>query len=372
MSVRRPVAAGGVPALATLRPVATRPTLRDVATAAGVHPATASRALNEATRTLVRPATVERVREVADRLGYQVNPIARSLKTSRSQTVGILVPDLTNPLFPPILRGVEDVLAAQGYTALTSNTDNDPRRAAASLAALEARQVDGFIVMTARLSDPVLHDAAARGVPMVLVNRVTEGLVVSSVTGDDATGIAHVVDHLVALGHERIGHLAGPLTTSTGVVRLRAFSEALRRHGLSSEAVVACDVFGEAEGHAAALRLFDEHAPTAVVAGNDMVAMGCYDALEERGLSCPTDLSVTGFNDMPFVGRLQPPLTSVRVPQHEVGMEAARLLLDQLSGRIATPRSVLLPVTLVVRGSTAPPAGRRPRPRARSGRSRST
>lgn len=341
--------------VATLSPVATRPTLRDVATAAGVHPATASRALNEATRSLVRPATVQRVQQVATRLGYQVNPIARSLKTSRSQTVGILVPDLTNPLFPPILRGVEDVLAAQGYTALTSNTDNDPARAAVSFAALQARQVDGFIIMTARLDDPLLHEAAARDVPMVLVNRLTDGLVVSSVTGDDAHGIARVVDHLSGLGHERIGHLAGPLTTSTGVVRMRAFQQAVQRHGLAADAVVACDVFSEPAGHEAALRLLAEHAPTAVVAGNDLLAMGCYDALDELGLVCPDDVSVVGFNDMPFVGRLRPALTSVRVPQYEVGVEAARLLLDQFSGRITTPRSVLLPVTVVERCSTAPP-----------------
>src|SRR3954462_14721973 len=115
---------------ATLPPVPPRPTLRDVANAAGVHPATASRALNEATRSLVRPATVAKVRAVADELGYQVNPIARSLKTSRSETVGVLVPDLTNPLFPPIVRGIEDELSASGYTVLTANTDNDPARAA--------------------------------------------------------------------------------------------------------------------------------------------------------------------------------------------------------------------------------------------------
>jgi LacI family transcriptional regulator len=121
---------------ATLPPVAPRPTLRDVATAAGVHPATASRALNEATRSLVRPATVERVREVAATLGYQVNPIARSLKTSRSETVGVLVPDLTNPLFPPIVRGIEDALADSGYTVLTANTDNDPARASSNFAAM--------------------------------------------------------------------------------------------------------------------------------------------------------------------------------------------------------------------------------------------
>ena len=162
-------------ARATLPPVAPRPTLRDVATAAGVHPATASRALNEATRSLVRPATVARVREVAGALGYQVNPIARSLKTSRSETVGVLVPDLTNPLFPPIVRGIEDALAEQRLHRPDREHRQRPRRATSSnFAAMQARQVDGFIVATALLDDPLLHEAAARGVPMVMVNRQTE------------------------------------------------------------------------------------------------------------------------------------------------------------------------------------------------------
>jgi LacI family transcriptional regulator len=356
MRRRRPVELAEGSLVATLPGVAMRPTLRDVATAAGVHPATASRALNQATRGLVRPATVQRVQEVAERLGYQVNPIARSLKTSRSETIGILVPDLTNPLFPPILRGVEDVLVERGFTALTSNTDNDPARTAASFAALQARQVDGFIIMTAHRKDPLLREAVARHVPMVLVNRLTDDLAVSSVTGDDTTGVTRVVDHLVGLGHRRIAHLAGPLATSTGDVRLRAFESAMRRHGLDASAVVACEVFSEGAGRMAALEAMALHSPTAVVAGNDLLAMGCYDALEELGLRCPEDVSVVGFNDMPFVQRLRPPLTSVHVPQHELGMEAARLLLDHLGGRISTPRSVLLPVSLVERASTAPPA----------------
>ncbi|HEV7211986.1 MAG TPA: LacI family DNA-binding transcriptional regulator [Blastococcus sp.] len=332
-----------------------RPTLRDVATAAGVHPATASRALNEATRSLVRPATVARVREVAAALGYQVNPIARSLKTSRSETVGVLVPDLTNPLFPPIVRGIEDTLADSGYTVLTANTDNDPERAASNFAVLQARQVDGFIIASALLDDPLMHEAAERGVPMVLVNRATEHLDVSMVAGDDATGIARTVDHLVSLGHRDIAHIAGPLSVSTGAVRLRAFRAAMHSHGLRDDRIVVAEAYSEAAGRDALVDLLEEEAPTAVVAGNDLLAIGCYDALEEQGLSCPDDISIVGFNDMPFISRLRPPLTSVRVPQYELGVEAARLLLDRLSGRTVTPRVVLLPVTLVVRGSTAPP-----------------
>jgi LacI family transcriptional regulator len=341
--------------VATLPPVAARPTLRDVAAAAGVHAATASRALNEATRDLVSPDTVARVRQVAAELGYQVNPIARSLKTSRSETVGVLVPDITNPLFPPIVRGIEDELAARGYTVLTANTDNDPRREATSVAAMQARQVDGLIVATALLDDPVLQDVASRGIPMVLVNRTSERLDVSVVAGDDATGVRRTVDHLVDLGHTDIAHVAGPLEVSTGALRERAFRAAMRDHGLPEPRVVLAETYSEAAGRKAALELLDSARPTAIIAGNDQLALGCYDALEESGLVCPDDVSVVGFNDMPLVARLQPPLTSVRVPQYELGVEAARLLLDRLTGRTTTPRVVLLPVRLVVRGSTAPP-----------------
>jgi LacI family transcriptional regulator len=351
----RPLARSTAAVADSLSPVAPRPTLRDVATAAGVHPATASRALNDATRDLVRPATVARVREVAQALGYQVNPIARSLKTSRSETVGVLVPDLTNPLFPPIVRGIEDTLSASGYTVLTANTDNDPARTASNFTAMQARQVDGFIVATALLDDPFMHDAATRGMPMVLVNRQTQHLEVSAVSGDDATGIERTVDHLVELGHIDIAHIAGPLSVSTGAVRLRAFRAAMQRHGLRDDRFVEAEAYSEAAGRAALLRLLDDDRPTGIVASNDLLALGCYDALAERGLSCPDDVSIVGFNDMPFISRLQPPLTSVRVPQYELGVEAARLLLDQLSGRTVTPRVVLLPVRLVVRGSTAAP-----------------
>ena len=358
-STGRPVPAPVSPA--TLPSVAARPTLRDVANAAGVHPATASRALNEATRGLVRPATVDRVRAVASELGYRVNPIARSLKTSRSETIGVLIPDLTNPLFPPIVRGLEDELTGHGYTVLMANTDNDPARTSANFAAMQARQVDGFIVLTALLDDPLLADAAARGVPMVLLNRQTEHLEVSVVAGDDASGVARTVDHLVELGHRDIAHVAGPQSVSTGVVRERAFRAAMRNHGLPDPRVVVADAYSEPAGRTALLQLLADDPPTAVVAGNDLLAIGCYDALDETGLSCPDDVSVAGFNDMPFVSRLRPSLTSVRVPQYELGVEAARLLLDRLRDHTVAPHVVLLPVTLMVRGSTAtPPATRRP------------
>jgi LacI family transcriptional regulator len=343
-------------------PAVQTPTLRDVAEVAGVHAATASRALNPETRRLVNAETARRVLRAAESLGYQPNPIARSLKTAKSRTIGIVIPDLTNPLFPPIVRGIEDVLGPAGYSALLVNTDNDAEREKSLVGSLRSRQVEGFIVATARLDHPLLAQLHAQGVKMILVNRRAEGVDVPSITPDDATGVGLAVKHLVDLGHRRIVHLAGPQTTSTGVIRARAFRSALRDHGLDDDPslIVSCEYWTEDEGARALREVLDSGADfTAVVAGNDLIALGCYDVFAERAISCPTDISVVGFNDMPFLDKLQPPLTSVGVPHHQVGVEAARMLLESFNEPERPPRSVLLPLSLVVRGSTAGPAGRR-------------
>jgi LacI family transcriptional regulator len=332
------------------------PTLRDVAAAAGVHAGTASRALNPETSHLVNAETAKRVRAAADSLGYQPNPIARSLKTAKTRTVGLLVPDLTNPMFPPIVRGIEDVLRPIGYSALIANTDNDPAREQAQLSSLRLRNVDGLIVATARLDHPLLRDVHAERVPMVLVNRRTEGLDVPSVTPDDAAGISLAVAHLAELGHTRIAHLAGPQDTSAGVLRARAFRGAAHDHGLDYDdrLVIACDRWSEDAGASAMSALLSSDVPfTAVVAGNDLIALGCYDVFTERGIDCPGEVSVVGFNNMPFLDKLRPPLTTVSVPHHELGAEAARMLLETIDEPERPPRNVLLPLSLVVRGSTA-------------------
>ena len=160
-------------------------TLRDVATAAGVHPATASRALNPSTRLLVSEETARRVLEAAARLGYRPNPVARSLRTRRSNSIGVLIPDLNNPLFPPIVRGVEDMLAGHGYVALIGNTDGDPQRERMVFDQMRARHVDGFVLATATLRNPILDEAAAADLPVVLMNRTAHGYPFSSVSVDN-------------------------------------------------------------------------------------------------------------------------------------------------------------------------------------------
>jgi LacI family transcriptional regulator len=336
------------------------PTLRDVADAAGVHAATASRALNPATRGLVNAETARRVIKVAETLGYRPNPIARGLKTSKSSTIGLVIPDLTNPLFPPIVRGIEDVLEPAGFSGLIVNTDNDPGRERAQIELLRSRQVEGLIIATARVDHPYMEQLHREGVVMVMVNRRPEGVDVPSITPDDAAGIELAVRHLADLGHRRIAHVAGPPETSTGVTRARSFRATIRDLGLDDDPalIATADHWSEDAGADGLRRLLDAGVEfTGIVAGNDLIALGCYDVFAERGISCPDDMSVVGFNDMPFLDKLRPPLTSIAIPHQQIGAEAARLLLDAIADPKRAARSVLLPLSLVVRGSTAAPAG---------------
>jgi LacI family transcriptional regulator len=334
-------------------------TLRDVAERAGVHPATASRALNPETRILVSEETTRRVLAAALELGYRPNPVARSLRTRRSHTVGVLIPDLNNPLFPPIVRGLDDRLAAAGYVALIGNTDGDDERERVVFEQMRARHVDGFVLATAHLRSPLLAEAARAGMPVVLMNRLAEDYSFPSVSVDNERGIRMAVTHLAELGHRRIAHIAGPQDVSTGLSRYRGFVAAMESCGLPAEPgqVVFARSFSLAEGARCCRELLSSPARcTAVAAGNDMLALGCYAELDAAGLSCPDDISIVGFNDMPFIDLLRPPLTTVRFPHYQVGTEAAQLLLERIGGLGGPVKILYLAPEFITRGSTARPA----------------
>ena len=331
-------------------------TLRDVAVRAGVHPATASRALNPETRILVSEDTARRVLDAAEALGYSPNPVARSLRTRRSHTVGVLIPDLNNPLFPPMVRGLEDRLAAAGYVALIGNTDSDDKRERMVFDQMRARHVDGLVLATARLHHPLLAEASRADLPVVLINRLAQDYSFPSVSVDNERGVRMAVGHLAALGHRRIAHIAGPQETSTGLSRYRGFVTAMESGGLpvDGDLVVFAKSFTVEEGERCSRLLLDRGAGcTAIAAGNDMLAVGCYAALDEAGLSCPEDISVVGFNDMPFIDRLRPPLTTIRFPHYQVGTEAAQLLLERIAEHAGPVKILYLAPELVIRGSTA-------------------
>ncbi len=335
-------------------------TLRDVAAAARVHPATASRALNPETRILVSEDTARRVTAAAAKLGYRPNPVARSLRTRRSYTVGVLIPDLNNPLFPPIVRGLEDKLAAAGYVALIGNTDADASRERLIFEQMRARHVDGFVLATATLHDRLLAEVAAADLPVVLMNRLSQDYSFPSVSVDNEQGARMAISHLARLGHARIAHIAGPQEASTGVSRLRGFREGMAVHGLEvrEDLIAYAGRYTVEEGTRCTHELLAAQGGlTAVAAANDMLAVGCYAALDEVGLQCPDDISVIGFNDMPFIDRLRPPLTTVRFPHYQLGTEAAQLLLERIGEREAPVKILYLAPELVVRKSVAAPAG---------------
>ena len=333
-------------------------TLREVARRAGVHAGTASRALNPQTRSLVNPETAKKVMVAAEELGYRPNPMARGLKTNRSFTIGVLVPDLTNPLFPPIVRGIEDELAKAGYTALLANSDNHPDKERLHFQTMKDRQVEGFIMATAERDHPLIEDAIAADVPIVLVNRTVDSSEVFAVITDDRKGTTLAVNHLIELGHTRIAHIVGPERYSTGKARYRGFVEAMKAAGLKPDRKLIrfTKTFTESEGARVFRKLIDDKKDfTAVCAGNDLLALGCYDVMGEVGISCPDDISVIGFNDIPFLDKLHPPLTTIHIPHYDIGVRATELLLSRLSDPSAVPVTVQLEPHLVVRGSTAGP-----------------
>ncbi len=338
--------------------VSTRTTLKDVAREAGVHISTASRALNPGTAFVVNPATVQRVAEAARNLGYRPHPLARGLRTNRTMSVGVIIPDVENPLFGPIIAGVESVLVEEGYSVLIGNADRGPSHADSLVEDMLERHVDGLILATTGRAVSDAARMARRDVSIVLVNRSVDDDSIPAIVGDDHAGIGLAVRHLRGLGHERIGHVAGPSWVSTGKGRRDAFLEWIATVGLDPDA----DLVEEAEwyqvepGTTAALALLDRHPDlTAIVAANDLLGLGCYRAVRSLGKAIGVDVSITGYNDMPLLDLMQPPMTAVRVPYRQMGADAASMILALIAGTIVSPGRVLLTPTLAIRGSTASP-----------------
>jgi LacI family transcriptional regulator len=336
--------------------MASRPTIRDVAELAGVHPGTVSRALDPRREGRISAPTAERVRSAAKRLGYVPDPVARTLRARRSAVVGVVVPDLANPVFPPIVQGIEDALAEAGYVALVANTGNDPGRERDRVAALQARRCDGYIVASATLDGTAIARLTAAAEPVILVNREIDNPTLSSVSSDDWAGIQAAMTHLTGLGHRVITHLTGPPNLSVVRTRAEAFRSCADRLGLAPDLLTVrhCPALTSADAKDAALALLAEiPATTAILAGNDLMALGCYAAAQQAGRTCPGSISIVGYNDMPFVEWWRPALTTVRIPQYDIGREAVRLLLEQLDGGTDRPvKQVLMPTALIIRSST--------------------
>ncbi len=332
-----------------------RTTLADVAKRAGVNVSTVSRSLNQETSGQVSKATVNKIRKIAEEMSYSPNTVARGLRTRKSMTIGVIVPDLTNPIFPPIVRGVDSVLFSRGYSALVVNTDNNAEIENALFDSLMERQVDGLIIATGHTERSMITKYHNQGVKAVLVNREASGVPYPSVIGDDAAGITAALEHLAKLGHKKVLHLAGPTILSTASVRSNAFTNTAKHLGMSTK-IIKATALSVSAGEIAMNKFLEANpkSVTAVLAGNDLLALGVFHALRKHGLRAPQDISVIGFNNMPFSEDFSPSLTTVSAPHFEMGVESARLLINQIEGKVTSPRKITLPVTLVVRESSGP------------------
>jgi len=329
-------------------------TIRDVADLVDVHHSTVSRALSPTKRDQISPKVVKKVEKAAKKLGYYPNILASSLKQNRSFAIGVLIPDLMNPVFPPIIRGIQDTAEAVGYTVITANTDDEEAKERDALRMMQGRSIEGVIIATARRKDPVVKECIDNDIPFVLVNRTVDRDGVNAVIIDEDFGIRSVLDHLMSLKHTHIAHIAGPQHTSTGYHRARVVSSHLQNHNLRTDLVEITEKFTVAEGRRAFRKLLArDNSFTAVVAGNDLLALGCMDAMKEVGLLVPENISISGYDDIQFLERMNPALTTVLVPKYEMGSQATKTLLDMISGKSNGPGVLKMQPRLVVRNSTA-------------------
>jgi LacI family transcriptional regulator len=338
-----------------------RVTIVDVARRAGVHWSTVSRALNPDKRHLISPDMIERVEACVRELGYRANALASGLRTQRSRTIGVIVSNLGDPVHPPIVRAIEDRFADIGYVTLVGNTDNYPERQAALIERFIGQGVDGLIVATFARNDPIIGTCVEANIPTVAVFRDPECEDVPSVRVDDAVAIELAVRHLVERGHRRIAHIAGPQDVSTGYYRHRGFRRACRalaKLGVSPTVVYGTE-FTVEDGEIACRALLEDHPDiTAIAAANDMLAVGALRHLQASGVRCPTDISIIGMNDMPFMDAIAPALTTIRTPTSDLGKEAGELLVAMINGAPIENRRVVLKPTLVARASVAQPRER--------------
>jgi LacI family transcriptional regulator len=326
-------------------------TLTEVAKRAGVHVSTVSRALSSDPR--IGAETVDRIRLLADEMGYEPDPAAAALRTGRSGVLGVLVPRVSDYVLATIYEGIDSRATERGYNTFVSNTNDDPLRRREKLNDLLLRRVEGVVLGDARLDgDELVGILSKRGVPYVLVNRRLRGH--PSVTTDDVLGGRLAASHLLELGHENVGIIAGPSYVSTCAERTHGFVSQFRSAGMGLDEGRIINSGTDAVGgyEAGSALLAGNPGMTAIFAINDFAAIGAMGAVREFGKVPGRDVAVVGYNDVPLSSYLPVPLTSVSSPMFQMGQEAMTLLFDLMAGREA--ESILLTPHLVARASTVP------------------
>jgi LacI family transcriptional regulator len=328
-------------------------TIKDVAAIAGVSFTTVSHVVNNS-----RPVSADvraKVERAIRELDYVPSAVARSLKARSTATIGLLVPNATNPYFAELARGVEDGCAKNGYCVFFCNSDDDPAKQRSYLRVLQEKRIDGLVIASAGEDSVLAQSLAGSREPLVIVDRNNEGVTADLVQIDHEKGAYLATKHLLQLGHADIGCITGPVSTAVSAMRVHGFIRAMAERGLEIEpnAIVESD-FSATGGYAAASQLFDTLKPSAIFACNDMMGIGALRAAAERGISVPNDCSIIGFDDVELSRYTYPALSTVGQSVRALGEMAAQTLIDRIVGKLAgtTRRRVVAP-RLIKRESTA-------------------
>lgn len=341
-------------------------TLEDVARAANVSISTVSRVLNGSS--LVAEETRKRVQQAIEALGYQPSRVARRLRRERrpANLIGLIIPDIQNPFFADLARGVEDVAQQHGYMVFLGNSDEDAAKEKLYLDLMRAESVDGLILPPNAERDAAASELARSGLPMVCVDRRLAKVTVDTVVVDNVRGAYEAVEHLIRLGHRRIGFIEGRPELSTSKERLEGYRKALKDYGTEPDpALVRQGDSRQASGRRLTLELLESpDPPTALFVGNNLMTLGALEAIHSLGLRIPEDIAIVGYDDMPWALAFNPPLTAVRQPGYEVGRRAMELLLQRIREPKRSTTLVLLQPELIVRESCG--AGLKARRRCRA------
>lgn len=332
-------------------PRSSTPTLLQVAKRAGVSPATVSRVLNNYPH--IRDELRRKVTAAIAELGYEPNRVAQRLRATHSRLIGMVVTDITNPFFNTIMASIERVYFNEGFSVLMSNTTGDPQKELAYLSMMENEEVAGLIAAPTSENVDRIVELADRGLPIVIIDRRFLHGRVDMVLADNVAGARSGVEHLIHLGHQRIGHIGGPLHLTSGRERYQGYLDAMQAAGLPvSPDWVRFGDHGHASGYNKALELLDaDPSLTAMFIENNMMTLGALNAFHDRGKRIPDDIAIVGFDDMPWSISLNPPLTVVAQPLHEIGACAATRLLERIDKPDLSPRIDILKTTLLVRAS---------------------
>lgn len=318
--------------------------------------ATVSRTLNRSDR--VSPEVRDRVVAAVESLRYRPNAVARSLKSRNTRTLGLVIPNVTNPFFTQMARAVEDTARVRGYSLIFGNTDEDPEKEAEYLEVLLEKQVDGLIVSPARATSPQLEALVRDGVPVVFLDRYVQGIEAPVVRSDGRRAVDELVEHMVGFGHEKLAIISGPSETVPGRERLDAFLDGAEKRTvpISEECVKAGD-FRRESGFEAMRELLNlKEPPTAVFAANNLMALGALQALKRAGVRVQEDISFASFDDVGWFELVEPSITAIAQPVRELGTAAAEMLPALVEGEEA--ESVILDAELVLRGSCGEIGGR--------------